>query len=1152
MNTWRSIRLLGLVMIATPLGAEIPKPDDAPQPKAPAESKKCFKLPEGFRIDLIASEPLIRDPSCLAWDERGRLFVTEIHGYNLEGHLDVSELNKTGELDLSIRRVRVDEAMKAEARKGQRGSLKLLRDRNGDGRMDEVIVWADDLPAAYGVVPARGGLIVMAEPHIFFFADTNGDDKPDVRERIFTGFDRGEMERSINNPVWGPDNWIYAGRGWGGATVTGPKLKETVKLGRTDFRFKPDGSAIEPVSGDNHTFGMGFDDFGNRFLITTGQPVRYAAPLPYRYLARNQHVSSPGTTVGASPYHNTFPISQPHPWRRKRGADERWVKFYGSGEAKPNGNFTSACGQQIYRADLFPKKFHGNHFACEPQQSMVHRSILERDGAGLKARRPEEHANSEFLSSSDGWFRPNNLRVGPDGALYIVDMYREIIEDYSAIPRYLQQQYGLLNGDDRGRIWRVAPKASAPGPLEMGDDMTDPKYFSHPNAWWRETAQRLSVETPPGVLADGPLLEIVRDLKTPFQARIHAMYTSDGRGELRAGDATVALKDPHPAVRLHALRLNERWLDQSPPTLQAALDLAARETDPSVLLQLALSLGESKSPDAIKALAHLAATKHDVRWMENAVLSSISQSAGRFLALLLQEDPNAPTGLIERATETAVRSGDQKAVGEVMAALASHPDESLRLRLLALAARHGLDKSPSLQAAADAALQAVLVGEQSVARRLAALRLAPYASPDRLQAAIAVVMDPLNDPEFQQQAIQEVTLAASEPVTEVLIAGIPRMTPRAVSLVTNALLANDATTRQLLDARKLTAGSYSSLQRFRLLNHGDPVIRKMAAELFSAPVAGSKDRRYAKHFAALAGKADPKRGGELFAAHCAICHSFGGSGQAVGPALDGEAGRPAESLLGDILNPSQNLTAGYATFLVKTKDGGSHAGVLTGESATSLTLTAAGGVKSVVLRRDLASIEKLDFSLMPLIFVDVLKPQDGADLIAYVKSRPAPESVVLFDEDPGFPGLLAAGKGSAKLDWRDGVSGNASLTVSGFQRHSRQLPGWNFAIREDPEGGEFRYLRIAMKTRKSKGMMLELAADQGFPPENKAIRTYYAGENLTGWKSNRLAEKVPTEWQSFTIDLWKGNGEFNLTGIAFTVMNGEASYDRLELFRERP
>ncbi|NIP92756.1 MAG: hypothetical protein GWO24_04525, partial [Akkermansiaceae bacterium] len=314
MKGWWKILALAPIVTGFPLRAEIPKPDDAPRPLSPEESMKHFHLPEGFRIDLIASEPLIRDPSCVAWDEHGRFFVTEIHGYNLEGHLDVTELNKTGELDTSIRRIRVGAGMKAKAREGQTGSLKLLRDRDGDGRMDEVVVWADDIPAAYGVLPARGGVIVMAEPHIFFFADRDGDDQPEVRERIFTGFERGEMERSINNPVWGPDNWIYAGRGWGGATVTGPRLDGTVKLGRTDFRFKPDGSAIEPVSGENHTFGMCFDDFGNRFLITTGQPVRYAAPLSYRYLARNPHVPSPGATVGATPYHNTFPISQPHPW----------------------------------------------------------------------------------------------------------------------------------------------------------------------------------------------------------------------------------------------------------------------------------------------------------------------------------------------------------------------------------------------------------------------------------------------------------------------------------------------------------------------------------------------------------------------------------------------------------------------------------------------------------------------------------------------------------------------------------------------------------------------------------------------------------------------------------------------------------------------
>ncbi len=1128
--------------------AEIPKPDDAPQPKSPEESRKCFSLPEGFRIDLIASEPLIRDPSCVAWDENGRLFVSEIHGYNLEGHLDVTSLNKTGKLDTSIRRIRVGSEMKEEARRGQTGALKLLRDKDGDGHMDEVVIWADDIPPAYGVVAARGGVVVLAEPDIYFFADRDGDDKPDVRELLFTGFERGEMERSINNPVWGPDNWIYAGRGWGGAEVTGPKLKGIVKLGRTDFRFKPDGSAIEPVSGDNHTFGMCFDDFGFRYLITTGQPVRYAAPLPYRYLARNPHVSSPGTTVGATSYYNTFPVSAPHPWRRKRGADPRWVKFYGAGEAKPNGNFTSACGQQVYRAELFPEKYRGNHFACEPQQNMVHRSIVERDGPGLRAQRPEEHAESEFLSSSDGWFRPNNLRVGPDGALYIVDMYREIIEDYSAIPRYLQQQYGLLNGDDRGRIWRLAPVNSKPAPIAAGK-MPSVESLKHPNAWWRRTAQRLFVEGA-GASGSATLLDVVRDREAPYQSRIHALYAADGRGELRAPDLTAVLLDPHPAVRMHALRVGEKWFDAGGEFLAAALKMARKESDPSVLLQLAMSLGESRAPEAIRALAHLAATNSEIRWMDNAVLSSIGKTAGPFLAALLKDHPGAPGGIVERATETAVRSGDQKAVGEVMAALSAHPDEALRLRLLALAAKHGLDKSPSLRASADVALKSVIDRSQPAAKRLASLRLAPYASTEVLGIAVGAVIDPLNDPDFQRQALRELAGLSHAAVAAVLIEKISSMSPRSAGIVTEVLLGNDDTARQLLDSGKITTGSLSALQRYRLLHHDKAEIRKLARTLVTATVGTDGEKKFARHFAALRGKADARRGAQVFATQCAACHVFAGKGSGVGPGLDGEAGRPAESLLLDILDPGQNLTAGYATFLAKTKKGDSHAGVLSAESATSITLTGTGGVKTVVLRSDLASMEKLPLSLMPLTFADALKPLEAADLIAYLKSRPLPGSLVLFDEDPGFPSLLGAGRGEADLDWRDGATGNACVTVKGFQRYSRQLPGWKFPIREKPAEGEFRYMRIAMKTRGSKGMMLELAADGSFPPESMPIRTYYAGENSTGWKSNELAREIPDKWQTYTIDLWRGNGDFNLTGMAFTVMGGEASYDAIELRRK--
>ncbi len=1073
--------------------AEIPRPDDAPQPLSPDESKRHFSLPEGFRIDLIAAEPLIRDPSCVAWDEKGRLFVTEIHGYNLEGHLDVTELNKSGKLDTAIRRIRVGPEMKAEAQKGQTGSLKLLKDNDGDGRMDEVIVWADDIPAAYGVVVARGGVIITAAPDILFFADTDGNDKPDVRETLFTGFTVGEMERGINNPVWGPDNWIYASQGWGGGRITGPNLKKPVEMGRTDFRFKPDGSAIEPVSGANHTFGMSFDDYGNRWLITTSQHARYAAPLPWHYLQRNPHVPTPGLTIGASSYHNTFPTSKPHPWRAKRGADPRWVKFYGAGEAQPNGNFTSGCGQHIYRAGLFPEKYQGNHFACDPQQNMVHRSIIERDGPKLRVRRPEEQAKSEFLSSSDGWFRPNNLRTGPDGALYVIDMYREIIEDYSAIPRYLQQQYGLLNGDDRGRIWRLAPQDSPPGPITHGKIVSG----------------------------------------NPVSAKIDALYDEE------KPDLMKALRDGHYAVRLHALRVADARFDTDKTLLGEALKLADSETDPNVLIQLALSLGETTDLRAVKALAMLAAKHGGIPWMDSAVLSSIGSISGPFLKVALVEHPKMNRSVLERAGETAARTGDSEALIDAVGKI---DDPNLKARFYALVARHSANATEELRTIADEALR----NANSPDERAEAMRFLSFASPEVVKKALGDWFSPLIDPESQIRALNHALENPSDAIAAEIVAHLPDAGPRLVAAITESLLSRPATTLRLLEADFRVR--FSALQRHRLEHHENEEVRK-AAKTYLAAKTYATSPSHASYYKALGGKPDVERGAKLFGTHCATCHQVGDLGIAVGPPLDAESGRPSESLLAEILDPSAQITAGYAAYLAKTKDGASVGGVLASESATSLTIVQAAGLKSTVLRRDLESIKRLDLSLMPANFAELLKPDECADIIAFIKQRPSKGPLVLFDDDPAFPGVLADGKGTATLDWKDAASGSACLTIDGFQRHQRQVPGWKFAIREKPSDGEFRYMKIAMKTRTAKGMMVELAADRGFPPEDAPIRTYYAGENSTGWKSNELAKKIPADWQTFTIDLWKGNGDFTLTGIALTTMGGKGSYDRIELVR---
>ncbi len=1076
---------------------QIPKPDDAPQALPPGESQKHFTLPKGFRIDLIAAEPLIRDPSCVAWDPSGRLFVTEIHGYNLEGHLDVTELNKTGKLDTSIRRLHVGPKLKSEARKGQTGSLKLLRDTDNDGRMDKAITWADDIPAAYGVVAVNSGVIITAAPHILYFADTDGDDKPDIRRMLFTGFTIGEMERGINNPVMAPDGWIYAGQGWGGGTITGPGLVDPVNVGRTDFRFKADGSAIEPVSGSNHTFGMAFDDAGNRFLITTSRPSLYAAPLPYEYLKRNPHVATPGLTITASDYHNTFPSSRPHPWRRKRGADPRWIKFYGAGEAKPNGNFTSACGQQVYRAKLFPEEYHGNYFCCDPQQNMVHRALIGRDGPGLKVRRHPDQSNSEFLTSSDGWFRPNNLRVGPDGALYIIDMYREIIEDYSAIPRYLQQQYGLLNGNDRGRIWRLAPENSPPTPIRNG-------HF---------------------------------EAADPVTERITALYKPEAM-------LVKALNDNHYAVRLHALRAGDKRFNEDKPLLEKVLSLSQTESDPNVLLQIALSLGESDDPRTVTVLAELAARHGNIRWMDNAVLSSIGNKAGAFLKKAVTKHPPIAVSILERAAVTAARSGD---VASLLAAK-NHPDPALRLRLLSLAAKHGGSAPESMRVAAD---QALATQKQSAAQRLAALQLLAFASPPVMQSAIKQLLSPTENPDFQARAINTAIDTADTKIAAALIAYLPRATPRLGSIIIEALMAHPNPTKQLLFAGHKI--SFSTLQKHRLLNHDDPGIAKLGRLLSAkAPPRETTPNRHKPYYSAIKAKPDLARGTILFRIHCANCHQLGGQGIAIGPQLDGEAGRPAESLLSDILEPSARITAGYATYIAKMRDGASHTGVLAAESATSLKLLQAAGVGIELLRADLISLSRLDLSLMPATFSELLKPGELADIIGFVKARPNNQSMVLFDDDPAFPATLAAGKGSASLNWKDANSGRVCLNVTGFQRYSAQLPGWNFTIREKPAEGQFRYLRLAMKTIDAKGMMIELAANRNFPPNDKPIRTYYAGENSTGWKSNRLTGKIPTQWRRFTIDLWQDNGDFTLTGIAFTTMGGSGSYDGIELLRDKP
>lgn len=1176
--------------------AQIPRAKDAPKPMSPKESVKCMQLPVGLTATLVAAEPLIVDPTGMAWDERGRLFVCELHGYNLEGHLEIQELNKTGKLDKAIRRKFASKEMVAQARRQTYGTIKLLKDDDGDGRMDSAIVFADKLPPCYGIIPARGGIIAVCATDIIFLEDKDDDGKAEVRRTIFKGFRMHVIERAINNPRWGADNWIYVSAGADGGSVRGPSLDKTVAIGRSEFRFKADGSAFEPVVGGNGTFGLALNDWDDRFLVV----FQYATPLPYRYLVRNPFTPSPGSKANGSSDERVYAASEPHPWRRLRAKDPRWVRFYGAHETGQD-HFTGPSGQMIYRASLFPKAYRGNHFICEPSRNLVHRSLLERAGAGYTMRRPDSEKQTEFLRSTDQWFRPINLHTGPDGAIHVVDMYREIIEDYSAIPRYLQQQYGLIEGNDRGRIWRIAPKNFKHQTWNLAalSSRKLVETLGHTNAWHRLTAQRLLIERADHSVA-GPLSAAAINFKLP-QSRMHALYTLDGLGLLKPAHLTIAIDDSHFGVRFHALRLADRLLNTNETLLTKVIAMSS-DADPRVRLQLAMSLGEStKSPAAIDAIAVLTRKHGHERWMNSAILSSVGKNADQFLSRLYATDSGEVTdgtlavtrlltasigstrddqqightlktiaefkgrraieavtqsleGLLDginRSKFTGLKSNEGRTA---IAYLLAHSSGQVRERALRVLAALKLRDSPMMVKIYQRAATDAVNVRLSLASRLASVNLLKTAPFDRIRPVFEKLSDPRQPIELQSAVMDALAASDDAAVAAAVLKSWAGYSPRVQARAMELLLGRSDRLQALLDAIEkgfVKSNALTSFQQTRLLEHSDKAISSRARTLMAKKSSTAEiEKLYARFEPALKRGGDAARGQSLFAKHCQACHRVGNRGFAVGPDLSTTRNRPDETILADILEPSSKITAGFQSYVIETDDGEIIAGALASESATSITLMTAKAKTHTLLRNRIDSMRLSSQSLMPSNMSELLKPQDAPDIIAYLRKSfgaVLTNGIVLFDDEPGFIDALVDGGGKATLRNDDHHVGTASLSITPLQRHSSRIKSWAFKITEKPGPNEYRYMRLAWKTPKGKGVMVELAADGRWPSSSTPRRRYYSGQNTTKWRANQISKQTPRKWTVVTVDLYKDCGSFTLTGIAPTALEGEVFFDRIEL-----
>ncbi len=589
-----------LLLVPSLLGLPALAADPSPVARSPEDSRRSIRVPAGLKVEIVASEPLVRSPVAIDWGADGKLWACEMIDYpsGLDGQ------GKPG------------------------GRVVALEDLDGDGKYDKATTFLDGLPFPTGVMAWRKGVLVCAAPEILYAEDTDGDGRADVRRVLFAGFATENFQARVNGLSYGLDNRVYGANGLIGGTIAGDRTGKEVVLGGRDFRIDPDRGLFEPESGLTQQ-GRVRDDWGHQFGGNNSVWIQHY-PLPDRYARRNRHVASPDPAV----YVPRDPES-----RRLYPAGQTAERFNSPESA---GQVTSACSPLIHRDPHLGESYFGNAFICEPVHNLVHREVLTPDGVTFAGHRAEGERSSEFLASTDPWSRPVQVRTGPDGALYVVDMYRLVIEH----PRWISPErlanLDVRAGADMGRIYRVVREDQPPRAVPVLDPLPSAEVarsIDGPNGTLRDMAQRLLVHRQDK--SAGPaLVEIARSSPRP-EARMQALCTLDGLGALPADRIRAALLDTHPGVREQAVRLAEGRLAGDPSMVSALVPLV---DDPEVRVryQLALSLGETDDPRAARALGRIATRDAADPWVRAAVLSSSSRRPGDVLAAVLASDLDAP------------------------------------------------------------------------------------------------------------------------------------------------------------------------------------------------------------------------------------------------------------------------------------------------------------------------------------------------------------------------------------------------------------------------------------------------------------------------------------------------------------------------------
>jgi putative membrane-bound dehydrogenase-like protein len=961
----------------------------------PKQALESWKVKAGFEMQIAAHEPLVRDPVAICFDERGRMFACEMIDYpefrDSQPHL---------------------------------GRISMLQDTDGDGFFETSSVFADDLPWPTGLIWANGGLYVAATPDIWRFEDNDGDGRAEVRKQIFTGFGTGlkvlNVQGMLNSMQWGQDNRVHLlGGGGNRGEIRNLARPETAseEIGGRDFWFDP----LTHQHGfelGGAQYGMSYDTFGRKFGCSNSDHLQHwvYTPETQRKPFFNMPASRRSIAVdgGAA---EVFRLSPDEPWRiiRTRWRVSGTVPGGVEGGGRVSGYFTGATGTTIYKGDAYGPEFVNDSFTGDAGGQLVHRKKirLAPDGVSLEGERPEDERGFEFAASNDTWVRVVNFANAPDGCLYVCDMYREVIEHPWSIPDEIKRHLDLHSGQDRGRIYRIAPKAGAARigakvQLANADNSTLASTLNHPNGWHRETAHRLLIERHANDSADR-VREILATGSSP--AKLHALGVLNGVGALGVREIMAALSDKDAVVRERAIRLaGQHVMDEKlhaqtgRDELVKAVSQCANDPSPRVRFELALTLASllEKRNDAelTGALLQIAVQDHAHPWISAAVLSAPepavlsalyepfkSKAKSSLDALAFQAQ------LVELKTATASAA----ARVEIIRELTDSPANHAVLKALGQGLIRGgssIEKadvekrfSPIFQKSSSDARNRELAADE----RIRAIELVILAPKDLALPALEGCLQPNTPDAVQTAAIQGISKLLKAAAAPRILSFWSQLERSVKNAAISMLTERDENTIELLKAiqeNKVSAHDLNVTQVQTILKNKNSEIVKLSRKALASVLPQSRAEALARYAGSIPARGEAQNGKAHFMQRCQACHRAAGSGIEVGPDLVTVKTKGREALLTAILEPNKEVASAYIVYQVETTDGQSLLGFIVEDTADAMTLKMAGGATQTIKRSQIKKTSSGGQSLMPEGIETGMSVQEMADLLTFIETLP--------------------------------------------------------------------------------------------------------------------------------------------------------------------